>query len=67
MGTDWPGVAKTAVTEIVNETPIIKSLKSLHLATGATASSFYSTFTQLLKTFNSTLALQVAFLKRLGT
>ncbi len=31
-----------------------------------TASSFYSIFTQVPKTFNSTVALQVAFLKHLG-
>ncbi len=31
-----------------------------------TASSFYSIFTQVPKTFNSTVALQVGFLKHLG-
>ncbi len=31
-----------------------------------TASSFYSIFTQLPKTFNSTVALQVGFFKYLG-
>ncbi len=31
-----------------------------------TASSFYSIFTQVSKTFNSTVALQVGFLKHLG-
>ncbi len=32
-----------------------------------TASSFYSIFTQVPKTLNSTVALQVGFLKRLET
>ncbi len=31
-----------------------------------TVSSFYSIFTQVPKTFNSTVALQVGFLKHLG-
>ncbi len=31
-----------------------------------TASSFYSIFSQVSKTFNSTVALQVGFLKHLG-